>query len=178
MVFAAAAVVAAAGLSARSMMQKLPAWRQADTAYQEIGTWLHMQRVPAGMTVMVGNPPGFYYHTGIQAVVVPNGDLETLLAVADRYQVAYVVLDQNRPHGLEDLETDARKAGLELVAIFGDGQVQLYRRARTSQEQGTFFSLEVSDWLPRTMAMSGVGSAVCLSVQACWPCASVASLSL
>ena len=134
MVFAAAAVVAAAGLSARSMMQKLPAWRQADTAYQEIGTWLHMQKVPAGMTVMVGNPPGFYYHTGIQAVVVPNSDLKTLLAVADRYQVAYVVLDQNRPHGLENLETDARKAGLELVAIFGDGQVQLYRRARTLQE--------------------------------------------
>jgi hypothetical protein len=46
---------------------------------------------------MVNNPPAFWYYTRRPAVVVPApiGDVETLLAVADRYGVAYVMLDRN-----------------------------------------------------------------------------------
>ncbi len=130
-VFATAALVAAVALSIYALAQKLPAWRDADEAYREIGAWLDVQDVPGSIIVMVGNPPGFYYHTGIPAVVVPNGDVETLLAVADRYRVAYVVLDRNRPRELMELEAGVRAAGLELVTTFDDGQFQLYRRAGT-----------------------------------------------
>ena len=53
--------------------------------------------------VAVNNPPGFYLATDIQAVVIPDGTLETLEQVVSRYQVSWVVLDVNRPAGLSAL---------------------------------------------------------------------------
>ena len=125
-VFTVAAALAAVILSGYVAAQKLPAWRDADAAYLEVGTWLARQDAEESR-VMVGNPPAFWYHTGHSAVVVPNGGVDTLLKVADRYEVDYVVLDQNRPQGLADLYASASTAGLVLVATFDNGQVQLYR---------------------------------------------------
>jgi hypothetical protein len=70
---------------------------------------------------MVGNPPGFWYHTHRPAVVVPNGDVETLLAAADRYGARYVLLDRNRPAHLAGLYTgDAPHPRLQPVAAWGE----------------------------------------------------------
>jgi 4-amino-4-deoxy-L-arabinose transferase-like glycosyltransferase len=126
-VFAAAAVLAAVALSTNTAAQKLPAWRDADGVYLDIGAWLAQQGAGEA-TVMVGNPPAFWYHTGHPAVVVPNGDESTLLAVADRYGADYVILDPNRPEPLAELQAGGEGAGLALVATFDGGQVRLYRR--------------------------------------------------
>ena len=126
-VFAAAAVLAAAALSMNTAVQKLPAWRDADGVYLDIGAWLAQQGAGEA-TVMVGNPPAFWYHTGHSAVVVPNGDESMLLAVADRYGADYVILDPNRPEPLAELQAGGEGAGLALVATFDGGQVRLYRR--------------------------------------------------
>jgi hypothetical protein len=125
-VFAVAAVVGAVALSAYVASGKLTGWRVADEAYQEVGRWLDAHAVPGGTLVMVGNPPAFWYHTHRPAVIVPNGDIEALLAAGDRYGVAYVVLDANRPQPLVQPYT-----GLELAATFAGGQVQLYWRVRS-----------------------------------------------
>ena len=79
---------------------------------------------------MVSNPPAFWYHTGRSAVVVPNAGAETLIEVADRYGVDYVVVDQNRPEALSELYRGVETAGLTLVTAFDGGKVQLYRRAQ------------------------------------------------
>jgi hypothetical protein len=125
-VFAVAMVVGAITLSAHVASGKLAGWRAADEAYREVGRWLDARAVPGGTMVMVGNPPAFWYHTYRPAVVVPNGDIKMLLAVADRYGVDYAVLDANRPQPLTGPYT-----GLELAATFAGGQVQLYRRVRS-----------------------------------------------
>jgi hypothetical protein len=93
-VFAAAAVIAAVILSAYVALDKLPGWRTIDRAYVEAGAWLDAHSVPADAVVMVNNPPGFWYHTRRSAVVVPApvGDIEVLLKVVDRYEVAYAML--------------------------------------------------------------------------------------
>jgi hypothetical protein len=49
---------------------------------------------------MVNNAPCFHLETGFQAVPVPAGDPAMLLAAADRYEVRYVILDENIPDGL------------------------------------------------------------------------------
>jgi hypothetical protein len=126
-VFAVATVVAAVALSGYAAVQRLSAWRDADAVYLKVDAWLARQDAEDA-TVMVGNPPAFWYHTGHPAVVVPNGDVDTLLAVADRYGVDYVVLDPNRPEGLAELDASEGIAGLALVATFDGGQVQVYRR--------------------------------------------------
>ncbi len=101
-VFSAAAVGLAVALSLYIAAGKLPDWREADQAYQEIGRWMAGHGAQDAR-VMVANPPAFWYHTGLPAVVVPNGDVETALAAADRYGVGYCVLDRNRPAPLAEL---------------------------------------------------------------------------
>ncbi len=134
-VFAVAVLMAAVTLSLYVSMGKLSAWREADEAYREIGAWLAARGEVDDVVVMVGNPPGFYYHAGALSVVVPNGDAATLLAAADRYGVSYVVLDQNRPAGLAQVYADAGTVGLDLVRTFDAGRVQLYRRVEASSSR-------------------------------------------
>lgn len=96
-VFASAAVVAAAALSSYALAQKLPAWREVDATFQEVGAWLDWHGGPGDTAVMIGNPPGLWYHTRRPAVVVPSGGAQAVLAVAARYNVHYLILDSNRP---------------------------------------------------------------------------------
>ena len=140
-VFTAAVVLAAVALSVHPLAQKLPVWRDADAVYLEISAWLARQGAEEAR-VMVGNPPAFWYHTGHPAVVVPNGDVDTLLAVADRYGVGYVVLDPNRPEGLAELHAGVGTAGLALVATFDGGQVRLYQRVELPTSRTSSLSLE------------------------------------
>jgi 4-amino-4-deoxy-L-arabinose transferase-like glycosyltransferase len=96
-VFTVAAVAAAIGLSVYVAHGILPKWRWVDSAYERVGQWMEQEGVNNDAVVMVNNPPAFWYYTRRPAVVVPApiGDVETLLAVADRYGVAYVMLDRN-----------------------------------------------------------------------------------
>lgn len=102
-VFGGAAVVLAVLLSGYALAGTLPEWREAGIVYERVGQWL--EREDRGAVVMVANPPAFWYHTGHRAVVVPNGDVEALVAVAERYGVRYVLLDENVPKLLEGLYT-------------------------------------------------------------------------
>lgn len=107
-------------------LPKLANWRQADELYRQAGAWLAAQNVPPEAVVMVGNPPAFVYHCGHPAVVVPNGGVAELLAVAERYGVAYVLLDANHPPALETLyRGEEHSPRLEIVARWAEGV--LYR---------------------------------------------------
>jgi hypothetical protein len=107
-----------------------PAWSAGDEVHASIGAWLAKEGDP-GSVVVVNNPPGFYYHTGLPAVVVPNGGPDTLLAVSERYGAHWAVLDINVPDDLQDFY--ARHIShdrLQLAQEFHDGQgrqVYLYR---------------------------------------------------
>lgn len=108
--FSVGLLVLAAGLSMLLYSRRVigdgswidPDWNRADMAMKPAGDWIRRE---AGDTavVMVGNPPAFNYHTGMQAVVVPNEGPNRLLEVADRYGVEYIILDQNRPAPLTPL---------------------------------------------------------------------------
>ncbi|MGA2112376.1 MAG: glycosyltransferase family 39 protein [Anaerolineales bacterium] len=90
-----------------------PAWSHQDDDYSTAGNWLK-QHAPAASRVMVNNPPCFYYRTGLSSVVVPDGDEATVLAVADRYQVGYLLLDANAPPGLVPIFMGTRR-GARLI---------------------------------------------------------------
>jgi 4-amino-4-deoxy-L-arabinose transferase-like glycosyltransferase len=127
-VFSIAAVVAAVILSGYAAALKLRSWWDADSVYREIGTWLDTNSPSAGVTVMVDNPPGFYYHTRIPSVVVPNDDVDTLLDVCERYGVDYLVLDPNRPASLKTLyEGQAVSSHLVPAETFREGHVKVWK---------------------------------------------------
>jgi hypothetical protein len=80
-------------------------WNERDWGYREIGRWLAGEGAEEAV-VMVGDAPGFTWHTGHAAISVPNDPLETILTAADRYGASYLVLDRARPR-----TTDALYAG-------------------------------------------------------------------
>jgi hypothetical protein len=73
-----------------------PIWNQSDRVYSAIGRWLDEQG-EIDPIVMVNNPPGFTYQTGLRSIVVPYGDEIELLKAADQFGARWLVLDANRP---------------------------------------------------------------------------------
>ncbi|MFC1879643.1 hypothetical protein ACFLZW_06980 [Chloroflexota bacterium] len=53
--------------------------------------------------VIVNNAPGYYVANQRSALSIPNGDVETVLAVADRYRARYLLLEFNQLKGDDDL---------------------------------------------------------------------------
>jgi hypothetical protein len=57
---------------------------------------------------------------------VPNEPIEIILEAAERYDVTYLILDQNHPTPLRDIYTgDEQNTHIRLVATF-DEDVRLY----------------------------------------------------
>jgi len=103
-------------------------WNARDRGYAEIGAWLAAEGV-GDAVVMVGNAPGFTWHTGQRAIAVPNEPLDTILSVADLYSARYLVLDEARTRPTDDLYAlQASHPRLALVYTFESGEQawQLY----------------------------------------------------
>lgn len=82
-------------------------WGQEQIAYSHTGKWLTANGMDSDAIVMVVNPPGFHLATGHPAIAVPDGDLATLLEVAEKYEAQYLVLDAgSTPQGLTPVFDD------------------------------------------------------------------------
>jgi hypothetical protein len=66
--------------------------------YAEMGEIL-----PETAVVMVGNAPGFYYHTRLPALSIPNEPIPILQEAAAQYGVTHLLLDADHPQPLTDL---------------------------------------------------------------------------
>lgn len=108
-------------------------WR-GETPYTRLVAWLEAQGA-LGEVVMVGDPPGYWYHGGGPSIVVPNEPVKTVLAVADRYGAHYLVLDCNHPRPLASLyEGEETHPRLHLVgSLPGDVQVYLIQPPEVNQ---------------------------------------------
>jgi len=137
-----------------------PDWRhplsvQANQVYAEIGNWLATQG-EAQAIVATGNPPGFYYFTGDQSIVIPNGAVNDLLHVMSTCHARWAVLEFNHPKGLGDLyASPLTEPHLRLRATFKDntGQpVYLFEFLQTSDsaKRPRGVGLQTSDFRLRT----------------------------
>lgn len=103
-------------------------WNEQDRGYAKVGSWLHTQG--AGQSVvMVGNAPGFTWHTGHMAIAIPNEPLDTILDAADRYGAHYLVLDSARPRTTDALysgEAMDTRLSLRYTIESENGILQVY----------------------------------------------------
>lgn len=67
---------------------------------------------------MVKNPPGYAVVNYKRAIVIPDGDFETLMAAATRYEVDYILLEDDHSQGLDPVYQDP-KAGWPGVTYLG-----------------------------------------------------------
>jgi hypothetical protein len=137
-VFAAGAVLLAIGLSAWLYSARVlgaggladPDWNHAYDTYARAAADLRARGETAGL-VMVNDPPGFTYLTGIPSAAVPNEGLGAVLTAARRYGVRYILLDRNRPEPLAaQYAGTVPTPGMDEVFSFvdrGGGTVRIWR---------------------------------------------------
>lgn len=124
-VLANVAIVIVAVLSIRQIVVRVIApaasglrWNQSFETYQEVGRRISTKDSSPGV-VAVNNPPGFYLASELEAIVIPNGSMDIIRDLADRFAVEWVVLEANHPHGLDPYyESPVSTPWLEFVETF------------------------------------------------------------
>lgn len=135
--FKNSAVVLAAiltlGLSVGRVVGRDPAhprWNYPQADYQAVGQAMPFNSEDNPLAV-VNNPPGFYLATGRPAIVIPDGGLDALKGVIQRFDAGWVVFDRNTPEGLRSLyDGTAQPAWLSRWAEVEDSaseQIVIYR---------------------------------------------------
>ena len=71
------------------------AWGRSAAHYRRVEARLQAQGALPGERVLVNNPPGYVLASGRPALAIPYGDSRTLLEVARRYDVRYLILEPN-----------------------------------------------------------------------------------
>lgn len=100
MIFRAGLVAIAALMTAAIIaIRVLPGWALSEKDYSRVEALLVRSGIQPQDRVMVRNPPGYFLVTGRPAVVVPYGDASSILAVAIRYDIKYVVLESEGASG-------------------------------------------------------------------------------
>ena len=69
-------------------------WDLEKKMYGQIRVFLTSKGMANTEVVIVANPPGFYLASGNPAIAVPDGDLSTLIAVAQKFDAKYIILEQ------------------------------------------------------------------------------------
>lgn len=120
-IFAAALVVIAYTITF-AVAGGQPLAQEDAAVYRQIAPQL-----PADAVIITGDPPGFYYHTGLRAIALPNEEPLVLLEIARRYGAGYLLIDADSPARLAGLITASGSVpGIELMGEYGD-DVRLYR---------------------------------------------------
>ena len=93
-----------------------PVWDAPRRQYENIGRWLDAQNTVETERVLINNPVGFYLAAERPAVVIPSSGVESVLDVAERYQVAFLVLEENHPAPLAELyRSTGDRSGLTFI---------------------------------------------------------------
>ena len=77
-----------------------PAWDREARTYRRLDAGLQALDVPREALILVNNPPGFTLVTGRSTLAVPDGDAQTVAAVARRYGARYWLLEVHHPKPL------------------------------------------------------------------------------
>lgn len=78
-------------------------WNESANRYARIDLKLEELGAGKNVVVMVNNPPGYFIASGRGAIPVPDGDIATLQAVAQRYRAGYLLVEANHTRFLDPL---------------------------------------------------------------------------
>jgi hypothetical protein len=100
--FLAIVVTIAAVMSVVLAIRAAGGWRERFALYSAAAGWFSANGASSA-TVMVIDPPGWYYVSGQQAIMTPNEPLAIMLQVCRRYGASYLLLEGAHPMGLNQL---------------------------------------------------------------------------
>jgi len=101
-----------------------PIWDFSWNRYKNVEQYL-IEKADKDDVVMVNNPPGYESANNRGAVVIPYADLDTILQVAKRYDVSYLILDENYVPALRELYLQPQNTkGLTFLVVID--QIAVY----------------------------------------------------
>lgn len=101
-----------------------PGWGEGEQKYPQIEALLRQDGIQASDVVIVRNPPGYYLMTGRSAVVVPFGDEQAVLAVAERYHARFLILEAQGSAGpIKSVYDNLQSQRLHFLSEIGDTRV-------------------------------------------------------
>lgn len=101
-------------------------WRRNQVNYAAVEGALIQNGISDEDIVLVKNPPGYYLATGRPAIVIPDGNVHTMLEAARRYSAGYLILETDHVSGLDWLYTwPGNRPGLEYLGAVRE--IHLYR---------------------------------------------------
>jgi hypothetical protein len=102
------------------------AWRSSWDQYTAVEQALSRSGAAPDSIVLVNNPPGYFVATGRSALVIPNGNEQTSLEVANRYGASFLILEKDHVNGLNDLYLHpGDRPGLKYLSSVG--QIYLFK---------------------------------------------------
>lgn len=69
-------------------------WGEGESSYPRIEQTLIEDGIEGDDVVIVRNPVGYYLMTGRSAIVIPYGDLQTILTLAHQFDARYLILEE------------------------------------------------------------------------------------
>jgi hypothetical protein len=107
--FATTAIALAVGFTAWAMWSRLTRDGAGAGWERNARTYAAAAALFPGGIVAVNDPPGLHLATGDATVAIPDGQEDALRAVVERYSVAWVLLENNHPRGLDGLYDGAQR---------------------------------------------------------------------
>jgi hypothetical protein len=83
--------------------EEAPIWNETLRQYQAVEEVLQGLEAPPLAVVVSATPPAYTAITGRPAIAMPDGVIEPLVAVIERYQASYVLVEENHPDEIEAL---------------------------------------------------------------------------
>jgi hypothetical protein len=84
-------------------------WNEGEYVYQRVDRFLVQNAADANGVVITRNPPAYYIMTGRAAIIIPDGDVESLLAAGRKFDARYLILEKTTTGPLLDLYQDPEK---------------------------------------------------------------------
>jgi hypothetical protein len=88
-----------------------PLWNLTMRQYLAVESALEELSVDPHVVIVSATPPAFTAITGRPAIAIPDGGIPSLVAVIERYQAGYILIEENHPDELEDLFIDPVDTG-------------------------------------------------------------------
>ena len=99
------------------------AWNSESSEFIDLETQIELKSKNKQEVIMINNPVGFHVATDRWSIVIPNSDWKELESVIQKFEVKYIVLDQNLPKGLSNLDTWISVINLSEIYRLSSGKI-------------------------------------------------------
>jgi len=99
------------------------AWNQEFHEFIDLEEQIDLRSDNKMDVLMINDPVGYHVATGRWSIVIPKSDWQELEILIDEFDVKYIILDNNLPDGLSNIDLWIKTVGLEEITRLASGKI-------------------------------------------------------